>query len=70
MDGLELHGEKEMMKLCNWLALGLLLAVSASGVVAQQAEESDQPGERAQNCRIRVDEMEQFRRNRRLTKNC
>ena len=56
------------MKPWSWLAFALLLAVWASGVVAQQAEELDPPFDQAEGCRIGVDEMEQFRRSRRLTK--
>ena len=68
--GFELEGETEFMKPCSWLAIGLLLAVWPSGVVAQQAEEPDPPADRAEECRIGVDEMEQFRRSRQLTKSC
>ena len=68
--GFELEGEKEFMKPWSWLVIGLLLAVWPSGVVAQQAEEPDPPADRAEDCRIGVDEMEQFRRSRQLTKSC
>ena len=68
--GYERVGETEVMKPWSWLAFGLLLAVWASGVVAQQAEEPDPPADRAEDCRIGVDEMEQFRRSRQLTKSC
>ena len=54
------------MKPCSWLAIAVMLSLWASGVVAQQAEEPD----RAEDCRIGVDEMEHFRRTRRLTKSC
>ena len=66
--GFELDGETDVMKPWSWLAFALLLAVWASGVVAQQAEEPDPPVDQAEGCRIGVDEMEQFRRSRRLTK--
>ena len=68
--GFELDGETESMKSWSWLAFGLLLAVWASGVVAQQAEEPDPPADRTEECRIGVDEMERFRRSRRLSKSC
>ena len=68
--GFQRDGETEVMKPWSWLAIGLLLAVWASGVVAQQAEEPDPPADRADECRIDVDEMERFRRSRRLTKSC
>ena len=66
----ERDGVTEVMKPWTWLVFGLLLAVWASGVVAQQAEEPDPPADRAEDCRIGVDEMERFRRSRRLTKSC
>ena len=66
----ELDGETEVMKPWSWLAIGLLLAVWASGAVAQQAEEPDPPVDRTEECRIGIDEMERFRRSRRLTKSC
>ena len=68
--GFELDGETEVMKPWSWLAMGLLLVAWTSGVVAQQAEEPDLPADRADECRIDVDEMERFRRSRRLTKSC
>ena len=68
--GFELDGETEVMKPWSWLVIGLLLAVWGSGVVAQQAEEPDPPSDRTEECRIGVDEMERFRRSRRLTKSC
>ena len=68
--GFELDGETEVMRPWSWLAIGLLLAVWASGVVAQQAEETDPPIDRTEEFRIGVDEMEQFRRSRQLTKSC
>ena len=68
--GLELAGETEVMKPWSWLAIGLLLVAWTSGVVAQQAEEPDPPADQTKACRIGVDEMEQFRRRRRLTKSC
>ena len=58
------------MKPWSWLVIGLLLVVWPFGVVAQQAEEPDPPADRAEECRIGVDEMEQFRRSRQLTKSC
>ena len=61
------------MKPRYWLAIGLMLLVWAVGVVAQQAvepDQPDQPADRAEGCRIGVDEMENFRRTRRLTKSC
>lgn len=58
------------MKPCSWLAIAVMLSLWASGVVAQQAEEPDQPADRAEDCRIDVDEMEHFRRTRRLAKSC
>ena len=66
----ELDGETEVMKPWFWLGFELLLAVWGSGVVAQQAEEPDPPADRAEDCRIGVNEMERFRRSRRLTKSC
>ena len=68
--GFERDGETEVMKPSSWLVFGLLLAVWASGVVAQQAEKPDPPVDGAEECRIGVDEMERFRRSRRLTKSC
>ena len=68
--GFQLDGETEFMKPWSWLVIGLLLAVWPSGVLAQQAEEPDLPADRAEECRIGVDEMEQFRRSRQLTKSC
>ena len=67
---LELDGEMEVMKPWSWLGFGLLLVVWAFGVVAQQVEEPDPPVDRTEDCRIGVDEMERFRRSRRLTKSC
>ena len=58
------------MKPCSLLAIALMLSLWASGVVAQQTEEPDQPADRAEDCRIDVDEMEHFRRTRRLAKSC
>ena len=58
------------------LVIGLMLLIWAPGVVAQQAvepdqpDQPDQPADRAEGCRIGVDEMENFRRTRRLTKSC
>ena len=66
----ELDGETEVMKPWSWLGFGLLLVVWAFGVVAQQVEEPDPPVDRTEDCRIGVDEMERFRRSRRLTKSC
>jgi len=70
VDGHELAGEMPSMKPRYWLAIGLMLPLWAAGVVAQQAVEPDQPADRAEGCRIGVDEMEKFRRTRRLTKSC
>ena len=68
--GFELEGQTEFLKPWSWLVVGLLLAVWASGVLAQQAEEPDPPADRAEDCRIGVDGMEQFRRSRQLIKSC
>ena len=68
--GFELDGETEFMKPWSWVAIGLLLPLWTSGVVAQQAEELNQQADRTEDCRIHVDEMETFRRTRRLTKSC
>ena len=73
VDGHELARETPSMKPRYWLVIGLMLLVWAAGVVAQQAvepDQPDQPADRAEDCRIRVDEMEHFRRTRRFTKSC
>ena len=73
VDGHELAGEMPSVKPKYWLVIGLMLLIWPPGVVAQQAVEPDQldqPADRAEGCRIGVDEMENFRRTRRLTKSC
>ena len=73
VDGHELAGEMPSVKPKYWLVIGLMLLIWPPGVVAQQAvepDQADQPADRAEGCRIGVDEMENFRRTRRLTKSC
>ena len=73
VDGHELAGEMPSVKPKYSLVIGLMLLIWAPGVVAQQAvepDQPDQPADRAEGCRIGVDEMENFRRTRRLTKSC
>ena len=58
------------MKPCSWLAIAVMLSLWASGVVAQQTEDSDPAADKTVDCRISVEDMERFRRTRQLNKNC